>query len=256
MPTSPPLPLRLRTLGVHQYRSKPSLAARACPSGGPVKLAPSIPRQAVGLLLPSRTTPPPAQQFGSRLGRRSGRLVHACAPLPLSHPMGMHPGSQVAPPDLSSDGHLQRWLCRCLVTPSRGSYHRRSAEAAGGGRRLEEQGDSESREEEDDSGLLQAAEGHRRRRREVSADAGEEAGAEFGQPVLADALDAEEAFLAGSFRRKATRPHSSRPRGRGTCAWTRRRRPAPLSPSGLSPPTGAGRRARWPRCPRAAAGCR
>ena len=56
MPTFPPPPLKFRTAGFPQYGFKVSLSAGACPSDDRVKLAPSIPRPALGLLPPSRTS--------------------------------------------------------------------------------------------------------------------------------------------------------------------------------------------------------
>jgi len=55
MPTSPPPPLKFRTAGFPQYGFKASLSDGAFPSVGRVKLAPSIPRAALGLRPPSRT---------------------------------------------------------------------------------------------------------------------------------------------------------------------------------------------------------
>jgi hypothetical protein len=43
MPTSPPPPLRFRTVGFPQYGSKASLSARACPGGDEVKPTPGMP---------------------------------------------------------------------------------------------------------------------------------------------------------------------------------------------------------------------
>ena len=65
MPTSPPPPLKFRTVGFPQYGFKASLSAGACPSDDRVKLAPSMPRQAFGLLPPS---PPPDYGIHSSSG--------------------------------------------------------------------------------------------------------------------------------------------------------------------------------------------
>ena len=107
MPTSPPPPLRFRTVGFPQYGSKASLSEGAFPSGGRVKLAPRIPRQALGLLPPSRTPrlrDPPGLRCLAPRGNPEGSS-------PQDAPLT--PGVLGSGPSCAVSGHR-----RLLLTPS------------------------------------------------------------------------------------------------------------------------------------------